>query len=177
MHREEQLACRRPHHRRPVRAPRGASGTSNGGQAAASSCSPDLASAISHTVELASERDVVIIAGRGHERTQTVDGRMLVLDDARSPGATWVHRIHVQAHRARGSVGVLPVRADASKAGRVVATVASLRWLVKAEAECEWSCLVGGSGLCLDVGDWEAEPLDLAWQVELEPARDASGER
>ncbi len=42
----------------------------------------DRASAISHAVGLAGEGDVVLIAGRGHECTQTVDGRTRMLDDA-----------------------------------------------------------------------------------------------
>ncbi len=42
----------------------------------------DRAKAISHAVELADEGDVVLISGRGHERTQTVNGRTRLLDDA-----------------------------------------------------------------------------------------------
>lgn len=36
---------------------------------------------------------MVIFAGRGHERTQTVDGRMLVLDDATEARRALLHRM------------------------------------------------------------------------------------
>jgi len=58
----------------------------------------DRASAISHAMELAAEGDVVLIAGRGHERTQTIEGRTRVLDDA-----TEARRALVQRRRAAAS--------------------------------------------------------------------------
>jgi len=58
----------------------------------------ERATAISHAVELATEGDLVLIAGRGHERTQTIEGRTRVLDDA-----TEARRALVQRRRAAAS--------------------------------------------------------------------------
>jgi UDP-N-acetylmuramoyl-L-alanyl-D-glutamate--2,6-diaminopimelate ligase len=42
---------------------------------------PDRATAISRAVELAQEGDIVVIAGKGHEQGQELDGRVLPFDD------------------------------------------------------------------------------------------------
>jgi UDP-N-acetylmuramoyl-L-alanyl-D-glutamate--2,6-diaminopimelate ligase len=42
---------------------------------------PDRATAIARAVREAGPRDVVLVAGKGHERTQEVAGRRLPFDD------------------------------------------------------------------------------------------------
>ncbi|MEO7329635.1 MAG: UDP-N-acetylmuramoyl-L-alanyl-D-glutamate--2,6-diaminopimelate ligase, partial [Minicystis sp.] len=43
---------------------------------------PDRAAAITMAIELAAPPDIVILAGKGHERTQTVGEQVLPFDDA-----------------------------------------------------------------------------------------------
>ncbi|MGI8594966.1 MAG: UDP-N-acetylmuramoyl-L-alanyl-D-glutamate--2,6-diaminopimelate ligase [Solirubrobacteraceae bacterium] len=59
----------------------------------------DRASAIFLAVELADEGDVVLIAGRGHERTQTVEDRIKVLDDATEARRALLQRLGAAAGR------------------------------------------------------------------------------
>jgi UDP-N-acetylmuramoyl-L-alanyl-D-glutamate--2,6-diaminopimelate ligase len=47
---------------------------------------PDRAKAIERAVELARPGDVVVIAGKGHERSQEAGGTVLPFDDAEIAG-------------------------------------------------------------------------------------------
>jgi UDP-N-acetylmuramoyl-L-alanyl-D-glutamate--2,6-diaminopimelate ligase len=51
------------------------------GVAAGVEVEPDRRAAIARAVELADPGDVVVIAGKGHERGQEIAGRMLPFDD------------------------------------------------------------------------------------------------
>lgn len=53
--------------------------------------------AIAMAVDLAEDGDLVLIAGRGHERTQTVDGRTRVLDDATEARRALLQRLGAAA--------------------------------------------------------------------------------
>jgi UDP-N-acetylmuramoyl-L-alanyl-D-glutamate--2,6-diaminopimelate ligase len=44
---------------------------------------PDRREAIFHAVQLAQPGDMVLVAGRGHERHQEIAGRTVAFDDAR----------------------------------------------------------------------------------------------